>query len=788
MSISTSEAGGKFPQVSGVTTIEPPPLVPGTEGTDNPKLDLNKPSIKDVDQAWNLCKSTEQANKTRSQRATLMELEYSGQAPFSPDDKREKASSWESNSCTGILQGITDRKTLRFVNAITGQIYLTRSSLPTSWPKWKEKSDAFCIHTTRMIQGWENYASFINSLAKENVLHGYAYAIFLDPFTWKPTFKKQEIAYVPDETGQHASELQFFVVKEDFLLHEFVDLFTKNTDEAAAAEMGYDIKNCVEAANQSQVKNPREDMATTEFRKFAEFISDGVLGLTYATSGPRVVKTYLLWSREYDGKITFWIIERESSKLLRMASKIYDSFTDVVTLFSFQPGNGHLHSSKGVGRMLIGLVKMAEKMRNKMADMVVMSGLVILKANSKDRNKLQPVVHSPFLVVDSSITVDSQKFGTDPEAFAGLDQRLNNWMEQAAGAYIAQNVNEQGEPRTATEVSVDATRAKEADDVTEARWKDHLMGLVGVIQKRAYTDANIEEAKAIFDSFATGVEETESTYDHTQGDKDAVRTLVNILKDGITINEIKLMRSAPPSGYAHTDDAVTSQGILAVKKGYTGNPNVDQVKLDARSIEALAGPDVSKDLIIPTPDQTLLAEARRMQLQESTAMTILQEPQDVSPRDNHLIHGATVVSVLQKLGPQISSLGCPQATLKAAELNLNHLGAHLQAYTQAGGVSQNPDYKQLNDFYMQFKQNFAQAVAVHEAAKLAATAHPRHGGAIVAGAKGPETAPPPGAAVNPQSIAAGTPQGGPAVPAAGADLDFQAPGPIAPPQPAEAAA
>jgi hypothetical protein len=788
MSISTSESGGKYPQVSGVVTIEPPPLVPGTEGTDKPVLDLAAPSIKDIDQAWNLCKSTESANKTRSQRATLMELEYTGQSPFSPDDQREKAQNWQSNSSTGILQGIVDRKTLRFVNAITGQIYLTRSSLPTTWTDWKRKSDTFCIHTTRMVQGWENYATFVNSLAKEDVLHGYGFAIFLDPFTWKPTFKKQEIAYVPDETGQHSSELQFFVVKEDFLLHEFVDLFTKNTDEAAAVEMGYDLKNCVEAANQSSVKNPREDMAVTEFRKMSEFISDGVLGLTYATSGPRVVKTYLLWNREYDGKITFWIIEREKGKMLRMATKIYDTFPDVTTLFSFQPGNGHLHSSKGVGRMLIGLVKMAEKLRNKMADMVIMAGLVILKANSKDRNKLQPVVHSPFVVVDSSIEVVAQKFPADPTLFGLLDQRLNNWMEQAAGAYIAQNVNEQGEPRTATEVSVDAQRAKEADDVTEARWKDQFMCLVGTIQRRAYADDIIDEASQIFATFSAGATESESTYDATQADKDAVRTIVNMLKDGLTVDEIKMLRSAPPSGYAHTDDAVTSQGILAVKKGYTGNPNVDQVKLDARSIEALAGPDVSKDLIIPQPDQTLVAEAKRMQLQESTAMMLMQEPQDVSPRDNHLIHGAAVVTVLQKLGPGISSLGCPQETLKAAELNLNHLGAHLQAYTQAGGVTQNPDYKQLNDFYMQFKQNFAQAVAVHEAAKFAAGVHPVHGAAIIGGAKAPPTAPPPGAAVNPQSVAAGMPQGGPPVPAAGADLDFQAPGPIAPPQPAQAAA
>lgn len=721
----TTVPASKYPNVSGVVTIEAPPL---KEKGGKPELNLEARSVRTTDQAWNLCKSTESANKTRSQRATMMELEYSGQAPFSQTDQIEKANSWQSNTSTGILAGIVDRKTLRFVNAITSQIYLTRSSLPTSYPDWKKKSDLFDIHTTRMIQSWKKYSTFIPALARENVLHGYAYGVFLDPYTWTPRMFKQDVSYVPDESSQYANELQFYVIKHDFLLHEFIDLFK---DEKAAEEMGYNIPNCIMAANTSEIKNPREDMMVTEFRKFAEFISDGVLGLTYSVSGPRVVKTYLLWNREYDGKVSFWILLRDNGKLLRFAEKIYDSFDEVVTLFSFQPGNGHLHSSKGIGRMIIGNVRIAERIRNRMVDNVNMSSLVILKADSANRNKLQPVVHAPFVVIDKSIEVDQQKFSADGEMYAALDQRMVNYMEQAAGAYVSANPNASGQPVTATEASQDAQRERENSDITEARWRDQFSQLVQTMQKRAFSDDHIKEARELFtkitEQFVTqGSDSNEvmktitDLMDTTDESRLPVRTLVMMFMDGLTESEIRICRDAATSGYAHTDDAIVAQGILAVGRMYANNPNVDQVELTKRNVEALAGPDAAKALIIENPDQTIMAEATRMQQQEATTMMTLKMPVPVSPRDNHMAHAQVCMQLLIQAGQGISDLTTIDMFAKPTELLLNHFAEHLANYLAQGNPSQNPQFKEMNDFYKKFKSEFAQAVMIAEQQKMAA--------------------------------------------------------------------
>jgi 2-oxo-4-hydroxy-4-carboxy--5-ureidoimidazoline (OHCU) decarboxylase len=340
------------------------------------------------------------------------------------------------------------------------------------------------------------------------------------------------------------------------------------------------------------------------------------------------------------------------------------------------------------------------------------------------------VVHAPFVVIDKSIDVDQQRFAADGDMYAALDQRLLNYMEQAAGAYITANPNAQGQPVTATEASQDAKREQESSDITEARWFNQFMEMVQIMQERAFTDENIDEATKFFKELTQqmvrqedGADKLSNTINKLIGDsndesKVPIRTLVNMMIDGMTEQEIKILRSAPSTGYAHTDDAIVAQGILAVAKMYANNPNVDQVVLTQRGVEALAGPDAAKALVIPGADQTITAEAVRMQISEVTSMKSLQIPVPVSPRDNHLIHGQVCMQMLQKAGQSLSSLETFDQAAKPTELLINHFAEHLAGYLAQGNPSQNQQFKEMNEFYKRFKVQYAQAVQVAQQAKI----------------------------------------------------------------------
>lgn len=701
----------------GQATIDAPELTPDGNG-----LKLEARSVKTVEQAWNICKMLEQNNRQRAARTADIQAMHDGAPPKSSDQNAGQGRSWQSNASTGWLAGVSGRVAQRFVNSAISQLYETSSSLPESIPDHKEKTDKLRALFTRLVRAWDGNVNLLNAIASENTLQGYAYAVFLDPYTWKPTMFKQDRAWVPERSGQHARDLQFFVAKMDYRLDEFLDLFK---DEQVASDVGYDLKNCVEAANLAQMADPREDGLTTRFRSLVEMQNEGVLGLTYTSSGERVVKTYLLFNREYDGSVSFWLIARDNGKPLRFSFKLFKSMEDVMSMFSFAPGNGTLHSSKGIGRLLANLSQMKEVFRNSIVDAARISSLMVVQCDAKDKTKFAPAIMAPFIMLDKGVNIGQQQFQLRAESLQAVDTMIDSWAEQSVGAYLTQQIDPSGKTvKTATEASIDARRESEAADIMIRRWLDQWSSMRQVQQKRVFSDENIAEAVKAYELLQANPEldVPEFFEASTVTDSEVLRILVEALQAGIAPDEMRLWRKSLASPLAHVGEGAIQQGILMVKEAYSGNPNVDQGKMDAIAIESIVGPDVARKLIIPNVDQTVMAEASRLQMMESTVMTQSGLAIPVSERDNHLVHGMTIQQLLTDVAaPALSQPNPPDALLKATELNLNHLGEHLAAATRLG-QNKNVQFGELDKFYAGFKSQLAQVIQINTDAQLAQVA------------------------------------------------------------------
>lgn len=709
--------GNPLPAI-GIATIDAPERTRNGYGD---SLKLEARSVKTVDHAWNICKSCEQNNRTRAARTADIQSLHDGEPPRSSAAQTERGKSWQSNASTNWLAGIVGRVSQRFVNAIISQIYVTSSALPSMVGSSKPKTDLMRAKFTKLIRSWDGNTGLINSLAVETALQGYAYAVFLDPYTYKPTMFKQDRAFVPEQSGQHARDLQFFVAKMDYRLDEFLDLFK---DEEAAKEVGYDIPNCVYAANNARMMDPREDATTTQFRKFVEMINEGVLGLTFTSSGPRIVSCWLLFNREYDGQVSFWLVHRDTGKMLRFSFKLFPKMQDAVAMFSFEPGNGCIHSSKGLGRKLASLTIMKELFRNGIIDNSRMSGLMVLRVDSKDKSKFAPAVMAPFIMLDKSVEIPQQQFITNADSYRTVDVQIDAWAEQSVGAYLTQQIDPGGRSdKTATEAQIDARRESEAADIMIRRWIDQFSNLTQIQQKRAFSDENIAEARRMTNQLIE--DPSKNTPDFYEGraniDSEVLHTLTEIMLDplNITDDEIKVWRESPASPLAHNTDAAVAQGVSVVVQKYAGNPNIDQPKLIQKDVENIVGSELAQELFIPTADQTLVAEARRLQLMESNTMLTTNLEVPVSPRDNHLVHGATVQELLtQFAAPVLSQPNPPQNVLKAAELNINHLLAHLQLGA-AQGLNRDPAFAELEKFAVGFRDQLAQVVQINAEAQVA---------------------------------------------------------------------
>ena len=645
---------------------------------------------------------------------------------------------------------------MRFVNGITSQIFLTRSSLPPSYPDYKSKSDRFQSKTTRLIRKWKGFTPLVNRLAVENVLQGYTYAVFMDPDSWKPKAFKQDRAYVPEESEQHAHELQFFVCKQDYILSDFIKLFV---DEEAARANGYDLENCNWAAASAPVKDPRDDAQTTQFRKFQEMLVDGTLGLTYAFSSPRVVKTWLLWNQEYDGSVSFWMMERDSGKLLRFSKKIYKDMSEVVAVLTLDPGNGSIHSSLGLGRYLAAQAVVVERHRNRMLDNTMMAGLLILRADAKDRNRANTQVASPFVFIDKSIEIGEQQFEANSEGYIAADNLITSWAEQLAGVYVQAQIQANGaSDKTATEASIDAAREHELGDVVMKRWLDQSCDMVQIMQERIYTDDRLEEAQRLWEKIQENPDLNRRKEYAKASDPDVIEVIVEQLQEGTTVDELKVIRVNPASGFSHVDVAVIQQGINEIAVQYKGDPRLDQNKLLRLDVESKVGPDVARDLVIENEDSNVVQGGVRDQMTETNTMNGLFAPQPVLPKDNDAAHVSVLIPLLKTMAKDLADINITVVQLKHLELNVNHLGDHLQAM-ELKGQKNTPLFKGASQFYAELKKDIARVIEVQQHAQIAAQAVMQKIRQEQAGGPGAVTAPPQAPAGPPQ-LPAG--QGAPA--------------------------
>ena len=763
-----TNAGGPQIGVDSATIAAPQIKKDGT-------LDTEQRSVRNISQAYDICKALDFNNKERALRTATIQAIHDGEPPRSSAKQAEKAKSWQANFSSNWLSGITGRVAQRFVNAEAAQLYVTQSRLPESIPDYKRKSDIMQGKFTKLVRSWSGNTGLINSLAVETTLQGYTYGVFLDPTTWKPTMFKQDRCYMPELSGQHAREIQFFVAKMDYRLDEFLELIK---DEEIAADNGYDMENCVWAANNAQMQDPRVDATTTEFRRIVELINEGVLGLTYTSSGARVVYTYLLFNREYDGDVSFWLVHRDSGKLLRFSSKLFPKMEDCLSMFYFEPGNGCIHSSKGIGRKLAALAINKELTRCSMMDNIRMSSLMVARIDPKDRNRMAPSIMAPFMMLDKSIEVSQTQFTPNADAYEKADQFTDSWAEQATGAWITQQLDDKGKPaKTATQVQLDANRETETADIQIRRWLDLVANLRQIQQLRAFSDDNIKEARRHYEGFQKDPEsETYKAYEEME-DPELMLALIEIMKADISDDEIKAWRRSPASIFAHVQDTASNLGIGMVVQKYKGDPDVDQKELKMRDIESLVGPEVAKLLVIPGQDQTVIAIASRQQLIESSTMYDLQMPIPVVPSDNHLVHATILEALLKEVAAPIISQNQDNPQLqKSIELNINHMGDHLAQMVE---LKQNttPQFKELNKFYDGFKKQFTEVLQIRAQAQVAGrvvAAHLKaehHAGVVPGSDPGATAAPAPGGAIVPPI--GGADSGGP-------------PGPVTPfPAPAQ---
>jgi hypothetical protein len=719
------------------------------EGREETKV-VNKP-ISTAQQAYEVYQRLQRDNLARANRNKLIADAYNGGNPF--DQKRLDVNSqgWRANFSTLVLATFVDRVTPRLTDAVHGMKFLTSSELPDSFTNSVNKTQKFRERTTELLRQWNGWVDFVEQVATENVLYGYTSAVQMDEYEWRPKTFRQEDTLFDEQAPQLATHLPVFAIKANYYIHEACAII-EDADAALAA--GYNVDNIKSAIEQAA---PPYDSFVYNPRQLSDMVREGNLYYSFHRSS-KMIETCHVFVKCYNNEVDHWWVNRNGSKRPNKPKKVAkdspepkvdasgeptkleddpyelfygesvaESMDDVITLYSFQAGNNRLFGSKGIGRLLYNISLATEKARMSFIDAMYMSGLLVGQAEESIIGRLQPHVRSPFLIIPEGFGLLMQQFKVDINNWLGLDQKLTNTAEIIAGAFLPdqQQISNNGQMiQTATKESIDAVKEEEVKAGLMQRWWVQFTKGVSSMQRRIYSKTNlraaIKQRKARLKAADTGksliakdLYEAMMDVDDTtkdifvaapaldQADPGAVETIIALLDDGLTIQEIIVLANRPATAFTEMAGAQDDMMFLQFYQLARGNPNFDQSKLDEQAANRMIGFKNTKEIFVPQPQQTTDIEAQRAQQMEWTTMLGGVGVQ-VSGRDPHQQHFQTILPLVAdqlKIAHQMPPVQIPKDLLKACQLGATHAEAHIQAMLQQGANKRQlkPQILQLKD-------------------------------------------------------------------------------------------
>lgn len=605
-------------------------------------------SIESTDQAVSICNSLIEENRDRVLMAKqIQEAIDSIDPPMSPQALEESGKGWMSNITTGILTSIVERILPRLVMRVKTAPSLTASSLPVTTPDYATKTSAYRKSLTDLIRSWPKFNIAAQNLAKEMIDHGYSFAYWTNPIDWKPKIARMDRAYVPNGTEQ-GEPPQFFMVREYYRVNE---LWSMIEDRESAEDSGFDIDNMVEAINDAAPIFIPNDGDETEARQFEDLKREVVTSYGYA-QGSNTVEVWHLFSTEYDGRVSQWMIDSKTNNLLFRADSRYDSMDDVVVIVPFQIGNGTVHGSLGAGKICYDLAAEAEKNRNSAMDSFRNRGrLAIEFADPAD------MPENPLVIDDIGMYVQGGRFagnsGMLPEnaqAFVMLDEFLRKIMQEKVGVYLFEPIAQEN-PRTATEAQIIALQGEELKNSVLDNFLSSFARVVAAISRRAFGGTSDDPSA------------------------EAARDALLKIMDEDELDE--LIKNTPTQTIIDINNSDTLR-IVDWVRTKMGNPMYNQHELQRLEGSLSVPLEIVDQVLLPINDPTEDAEQVRLQLMEINQI-INGTPMPVSPRDNHLIHIQTLVGQTdpetgQNMGPVFAQINA--ARLQEALALLNHLMIH----------------------------------------------------------------------------------------------------------------
>lgn len=537
--------------------------------------------------------------------------------PFSVSARKQEGKAHKSNVPFGILKSSLEKVSPVFYELLLNARFLINNYLPDYDPIADRKIDNAYMKSehammvfTKTLRNWKGFYKFAVGLATEYVQAGHCFAGYKNEEEWRPDLWRLDHAQVPRGTKIMEPPVMF-AIKEDYLVHE---LFKAVRDKATAKEQGWKIKEVVKAINEALPKQFPDNTDAQEYLEYQDLQRDLTPAWSYM-KGARQIETYIVLSLEYDGTVSQLIVHRTTKKVLFERRDRYPEMDMMCIPFAFEYGNGNIHGAQCPGQVLWDLTTQADKAANSVVDNLRNRSKIVRQFSSaSELKKAKTVVQDDTIDLVGGTAVGNQATIPDTSAAWGsIYDFLRSVIGEHIGAFLPpdiQSKQQSGEKATATQVAVAAQRQ---DEYRRAKLEWFLRQwalLTHQIKKRLFDPLSADEEAVNARKWAL-----------TKMDEQELDMWVNQL---------------PMSSIAKFTE-LEDQKIAAYLSAMVGNPKYNQHTIEEVRTTATIGSEWVDRVIIPEEDQSVIAEAVRMQQME---LLMIEKGQmvPVVPRDNDPVH------------------------------------------------------------------------------------------------------------------------------------------------------
>jgi len=609
-------------------------------------------SIKDAGMARDVVKTIIAAGRNRSIVASRIAAKINAERPFNSYQLESEGLGWKSNFTTKPLPSLVEKIAPRFSLAVEGLKYLTNSSLSNKWENPTEKTEKFREKITQIIRGRQGWRTLLDDIVFNNAIYGNSIVGCLDEFSWLPIHFKFDEAFLPDGTKSFVPFFQLAVLKEVAYPHE---LFAKIKDREEAKLAGYDLQKTIDNINIASPQQLRDrlNVGGTLEMWYQNAIRELTIGASYMAAA-NVIVIYHLLVKEVTGKVSHYQLAGPGLDLIFERDDRFDSFEDVLALFTYQKGNGTVHGSKGIGRDLYELAGMIDRTRNEIVDRSILSGKIPIQGDIKRIHTFKMSVVGMTCIFPNGWQILEQRIDGNIDSQLRLDAYLRTIADELVGNVSPPQIQGTGDAlRSPAAWNVLTSREEEGKDARINRFLEQFTGLIQLMQRRICSKDTTEKDA-----------------------QDAQKELLKIM----TREELDELAMQPVAGTVRDLTPMERQMIAQFSNEKKGNPLYNQRALEVEDGTARVGADFVDRVLLPDNDPTVDAEQHRQQ-QLETNLLKNGEAVPVSPRDNHVIHLQTLMPFAEQVGAAVMQ---GQTDTQTLEVTIAHISEHFSRAQEQG--------------------------------------------------------------------------------------------------------